>query len=127
MYVENVKADHDGAWTACNNFEDDKDTLDLPEDQPDDNRRLEKRIADYIKVLRPGILVSADEELIERLLVNLQGRFHRATPKATVESLCDDVLRTRARTIVLVGSALDADEVSRKTRCYCLTLRGGAA
>jgi hypothetical protein len=124
MYVEKMKANHDCAWPAYKCYE---DNTDIAEDQPENNRRIEKRLADFIKVLRPPILIAADEAIFEHeLLAGLQ--YHQATPRATVESLCDDVLRTRVRTILLCDppAALDADEVTRKTRCYVLTVRGEA-
>lgn len=104
----------------------------LADDPQEDKSLLEKRVADYIRVLRPRILVSAKDEVFQHeLLAGLQDKFYRATSKPTIESLIDNVLLTRASTILLVDppASLDVEAVSRRTCCYVLTLHsdGGAA
>lgn len=126
MYVEKIEADR--VLRSASEYYRSSCDPDLAEDQPEDNSRIEKRIADYVRVLRPRILVSAKEAVFEHeLLAGLKGKFHRATPRPTIESLIENVLVTRARTIVLVDppASLDPDEVSKRTRCYTLVLRSG--
>jgi hypothetical protein len=89
MYGEKIEADHERAGSALGCYEENKDAIDITEEQQEDKSRLEKRISDYIRVLRPGILVVADEAIFEHeLLAGLQ--YHRATPRSTIESLIDD-------------------------------------
>jgi hypothetical protein len=129
MYVEKMKADQAGSAYKCYE-ENDEDIFDINEEQAEDKRRTEKTVADYVKVLRPRILISASESVFQHeALVGLKDRFHRATPRPTIESLIENVLVTRARTIVLVDppASLDPDEVGRRTCCFVLTLKSGGA
>jgi hypothetical protein len=129
MFVERAKAEHERACPAYKCYED-EDTFNVTEDQPGDNRRTEKTVADYVKVLRPRILISAKDAVFEHeLLAGLQDKFYRATARPTIESLIENVLVTRARTILLVDppAELDADEVTRKTCTFTLVLRSGGA
>jgi len=117
MYVEKAKTDYERAEPVLGYSNGDEDAIDITEDQPENKHRLAKRIADLVRVLRPCILISADADLFRyKVLANVEDKFHQATPKATIESLIDDVLRTQARAILLVGSQLDPEAVSRKTR-----------
>jgi hypothetical protein len=125
---EKEKAAH---WECAAGYSYELGPSDIDEEQTEhkpDSAKIAKKIADYVRILKPWLLISADEAIFQyELLAGLQGKYHRATPKPTIESLCDDVLRTRATTIVLCDSALDAELITRKTRCYVLTLKSGGA
>ena len=132
MYEEKVKADHDCEWPAYKCSEDDKDIACISEEPQEDNRhtaKLAKKISDYIRVLRPRVLVSADAEVFEHpLFADLQGRFSQSKADAALDTLCLDAKRSGARTLILVNPvALDVGEVGRRTRCYVLTLKSGGA
>ena len=109
------------------------DPSDIDEEQTEhkpDTAKIAKKIADYVRVLKPGLLISADEAIFaNEFLLDLQGKFHQAEADPTLESLCSDVRRTGARAIVLVDHdpiAIDLGELSRKAQCFVLPVRGAA-
>ena len=90
MYVEKIEADRVLRSTSeyCRSSCD----PDLPEDPQEDNSRtakLAKKISDFIRVLRPRVLVSADAEVFEHpIFTDLQGRFSQSEADAALDTLC---------------------------------------
>jgi hypothetical protein len=93
-----------------------------------DTAKIAKKIADYVRVLRPRVLVSAETEVFEHpIFADLQGRFSQTEADAALDTLCLDVKRSSARTLILVDPvALDLGEVGRRTGCYVIPVRGAA-
>lgn len=93
-----------------------------------DTAKIAKNIADYVRALRPCVLVSAETEVFEHpIFADLQGRFSQTEADAALDTLCLDVKRSGARTLIIVNpTAVDLGEVSRRTRRVVLTVRGRA-
>ena len=93
--------------------------------------KIAKKISDYVKALKPRLLIAADESVFQHTkLARLKGKFLQVEANATIDEICA-VVRLNAdsvRGIVLADpTALDLGELSRKSGRTVLTLRSGGA
>jgi len=96
--------------------------------EDEDKTRIAKTIADYVKVLKPRLIVVADEAVFSaRPLSRLRERFIQAKAGTTVQDICRLVRRNSdtVRGIVLAVPGLDADELARVSEREVLTLNCG--
>lgn len=91
---------------------------------------IAKRLSDYVKVLKPRLIIVADRAILAaRPLERLVGLFLPLPDSATGEHVCRLVQRESAavRGIVLADAVgWDVDELARQTGKAVLTLGGGA-
>ena len=122
---EKEKATH---WECAAEYRKAWTSEDIDQEQNEhkpDTAKIAKKIADYVRVLKPRLLIAADEAVFaDELLAGLQRKFQRVEADATLDVLCNAVRRhTRIQAIVLVDPvAIDAGELSWKARRPVLTV-----
>jgi len=93
--------------------------------------KIAKRLADYVQVLKPRLIVVADEEVFStRPLARLRGRFQQAKAGVTVQEICRLVRRDAdtVRGIVLADpTGWDVAELAKASEREVLTLNCGGA
>ena len=104
---------------------------DIAEEQSEhkpDTAKIAKKIADYVRELKPRLLISANEAIFASgLLADLKHRFPPSGSRSNARNLTRRCPAHSRTPIVLVDHdpiIIDVSELRRKVRCCLLAVRG---